>query len=184
MDAFFRNQFLIAMPGMEDEQFANTVSLLCEHNDHGAIGLVINRPLELTLADMMGQMDLERSALDASINVFWGGPVQPERGFVIHRAPGGWESCMALDDTLFITTSRDILRAIGEGTGPSEYVVVLGYAGWSEGQLEQEVLGNAWLNTPIDEQILFRVPACDRWKAATRLLGVDVTQLTSHAGHA
>jgi putative transcriptional regulator len=184
MDLFLRNQFLVAMPGMEDEQFANTVSLLCEHNDHGAIGLVINRPMTLSLVDMMKQMDLDRSALDASIHVYWGGPVQPERGFVIHGEPGGWESSLSLEGGLFVTTSRDILRAIGEGQGPGEYVVVLGYAGWNEGQLEDEILQNAWLNTPIDERILFRTPARDRWQAATRLLGVDVTQLTGTAGHA
>jgi putative transcriptional regulator len=184
MDAFLRNQFLVAMPGMEDEQFANTVSLLCEHNDHGAIGLVINRPMTLSLVEMMKQMDLDRSALDESVTVYWGGPVQPERGFVIHGEPGGWESSLSLEGGLFVTTSRDILRAIGEGSGPSEYVVVLGYAGWNEGQLEDEILQNAWLNTPVDDRILFRTPARDRWQAATRLLGVDVTQLTGTAGHA
>lgn len=184
MSDFFKNQFLIAMPGMEDEQFANTVSLLCEHNDHGAIGLVINRPLELTLSDMMKQMDLDRGDLDEEVTVYWGGPVQPERGFVIHRAPGEWESCLALEDDLFITTSRDILRAIGEGQGPRDYVVVLGYAGWDEGQLEDEVMRNAWLNTPVNSEIIFHLPARERWQAATRLLGVDVTQLTSTAGHA
>lgn len=184
MDDFLRNQFLVAMPGMEDEQFANTVSLVCEHNDHGAIGLVINRPMTLSLVEMMKQMDLDRSALDDSVNVYWGGPVQPERGFVIHSAPGGWESSLSLEGGLFVTTSRDILRAIGEGTGPRQYVVVLGYAGWNEGQLEDEILQNAWLNTPVDERILFNTPARDRWQAATRLLGVDVTQLTGTAGHA
>lgn len=184
MESTLRNQFLVAMPSLEDEHFAQTVSLLCEHNDDGAIGLVINRPLELTLADMMGQMGLEVGAVDRSVAVYWGGPVQPERGFVIHGPPGGWESCMALTEELYITTSRDILRAIGEGRGPDRYVVALGYAGWSEGQLEQELLANAWLNTPVDQQILFHLPARDRWQAATRLLGVDVTQFTGSAGHA
>ncbi len=183
MSDFLKNQFLVAMPGMEDERFANTVSLLCEHNDHGAIGLVINRPMELTLSDMMQQMDLERGALDAEVLVYWGGPVQPERGFVIHGGPGDWESTLQLEPELFITTSRDILRAIGEGEGPSDYVVVLGYAGWSEGQLEDEVMHNAWLNTPVNREIIFKMPARDRWQAATRLLGVDVSQLMATAGH-
>jgi putative transcriptional regulator len=184
MDAFFRNQFLVAMPSLLDDHFARTVSLLCEHNDHGAIGLVINRPMDLKLVDMLRQMDLENDALDDSTPVFWGGPVQPERGFVIHDAPGGWDSSMDVGGELFITTSRDVLEALGSDEGPTRFVVVLGYAGWDEGQLEQEVMDNAWLNTPVDQQILFQMPPRDRWQAATRLLGVDITQLSEGAGHA
>ncbi|WP_029890048.1 YqgE/AlgH family protein [Polycyclovorans algicola] len=184
MSEFFKNQFLIAMPAMLDEHFSRTVSLLCEHNDHGAIGLVINRPMELKLVDVLKQMDLESDALDEDAPVFWGGPVQPERGFVIHDAPGGWESTLDLPGGLHITTSRDVLRALGTGTGPKNYVVALGFAGWDEGQLEEEVLSNAWLNTPVDQQILFQTPIEERWQAATRLLGVDITQLTQSAGHA
>lgn len=179
-----KNQFLVAMPSLEDENFSHTVSLLCEHSDDGAIGLVINRPTELRLSDMMEQMELEHGKVDSEAIVYWGGPVQPERGFVIHREPGGWESCMSLGDRLYITTSRDILRAIGIGEGPSEYFVVLGYAGWGAGQLESEILHNSWLNAPLDEQVLFHTPAQQRWQAATRLLGVDVTQLSGDAGHA
>lgn len=183
-EAFFKNQFLVAMPSLEDENFSHTVSLLCEHTDSGAIGLVINRPTDLKLIEMMEQMGLDHESIDDEAIVYWGGPVQPERGFVIHRNPGGWESCMPLGDGLYITTSRDILRAIGKGEGPQEYFVVLGYAGWGAGQLESEVLHNAWLNAPLDEQILFRTPPRDRWQAATKLLGVDVTQLAGDAGHA
>jgi putative transcriptional regulator len=183
-DTSLKNQFLIAMPGMDDEQFGHTVSLLCEHNDHGAIGLIINRPIDLSLADMMEQMGLDHSALGAEQTVYWGGPVQPERGFVVHNQGGQWESSLQVKDDLYITTSRDILAAIGIGEGPKDFFVALGYAGWSEGQLESEVLKNSWLNCPIDHSILFRTPARDRWKAATRLLGVDVTQLSSDAGHA
>ena len=179
-----KNQFLVAMPSLEDENFSQTVSLLCEHNDSGAIGLVINRPTDLRLTEMMEQMELDHPQVDEEAIVYWGGPVQPERGFVIHREPGGWESCMALGDGLYITTSRDILGAIGRGEGPQEYFVVLGYAGWGAGQLESEMLHNAWLNTPLDDQILFGTPIGERWKAATRLLGVDVSQLSGEAGHA
>ncbi|MEQ1438653.1 YqgE/AlgH family protein [Fontimonas sp. SYSU GA230001] len=182
--AFLKNQFLVAMPSLEDENFSHTVSLLCEHSDDGAIGLVINRPTELKLTEMMEQMELDHDQVDRDALVYWGGPVQPERGFVIHRDPGGWESCMSLGAGLYITTSRDILRAIGKGEGPSDYVVVLGYAGWGAGQLENEILHNAWLNAPLDEQILFRTPIQQRWQAATKLLGVDVTQLAGNAGHA
>jgi putative transcriptional regulator len=183
-EVFLKNQFLVAMPSLDDENFNHTVSLLCEHSDSGAIGLVINRPTDLLLVDMMEQMGLEHARIDADAIVFWGGPVQPERGFVIHREPGGWESCMTLDNGIFVTTSRDVLRAIGQGDGPAEYVVVLGYAGWDAGQLESEILHNAWLNAPIDRQILFSTPAPQRWAAATKLLGVDVTQLSGEAGHA
>ena len=183
-ESIFKNQFLVAMPGLEDENFDHSVTLLCEHNEDGAIGLVINRPIELKLGEMMSQMGLAFDAADADRQIYWGGPVQPERGFVVHRQPAGWESCMEVDDNLYITTSRDILRAIGAGEGPKEYFIALGYAGWGAGQLESEILSNAWLNTPVDQAILFKTPARERWQAATRLLGVDVTQISSGAGHA
>lgn len=183
-ESFLKNQFLIAMPSLEDSNFNHTVSLMCEHNEKGAIGLVINRPTDLKLAEMMEQMGLGHDALDNEIHVYWGGPVQPERGFVIHGEPGGWESCLEISEGLFITSSRDILKAIGTGEGPKKYFVVLGCASWGEGQLENEILANSWLNTTVDQSILFRVPARDRWQAATRLLGVDVTQLAGNAGHA
>ena len=180
-----KNQFLVAMPGLEDSNFSHTVSLLCEHNDRGAIGLVINRPTDLTLTAMLDQMSIQHEAFDAQDHVvFWGGPVQPERGFVLHVGPAGWESCMPIGEDLYITTSRDVLAAIGEGRGPKEFLVTLGYAGWGAGQLENELLQNSWLNTPTTNEILFRVPARNRWQSATRLIGLDVTQLSSGAGHA
>lgn len=180
-----KNQFLIAMPSLEDDNFSHTVSLLCEHNDRGAIGLVINRPTDLTLGAMLDQMGVKHEGMtDDRHVVFWGGPVQPERGFVVHAGPGGWESCMPIGGDLYITTSRDVLTAIGEGQGPREFLVTLGYAGWGAGQLENEILQNSWLNTPVDTKVLFNMPARDRWQQATRLLGLDVTQLASGAGHA
>ncbi|ROH89043.1 YqgE/AlgH family protein [Stagnimonas aquatica] len=181
---YLNNQFLIAMPALEDENFNHSVTLLCEHSDQGALGLIINRPLQLKLTEMLDQMDLPRSALDQDSSIYWGGPVAPERGFVIHEGAGEWDSTMAVGGNLYITTSRDILKAIGEGRGPKHYFVALGYAGWSAGQLENEILSNSWLNTPVDSAILFRTPASERWKLATRLLGVDVTQLGGEAGHA
>lgn len=180
----FANQFLVAMPSLEDENFNHSVTLLCEHSDQGALGLIINRPLQLKLTEMLDQMDLPREALPKDSVIYWGGPVAPERGFVIHEGAGSWDSTMSVGDRLYITTSRDILRAIGTGTGPKHYFVALGYAGWGAGQLESEILANSWLNTPVDSAILFRAPAADRWKLATRLLGVDVTQLGGAAGHA
>lgn len=181
---YLNNQFLVAMPSLEDENFNHSVTLLCEHTDKGALGLIINRPLQLKLTEMLDQMSLPREALDQDSIIYWGGPVSPERGFVIHEDAGSWDSTMAVGGNLYITTSRDILKAIGEGTGPKHYVVALGYAGWGAGQLETEILSNSWLNTPVDSAILFRTPAAERWKLATRLLGVDVTQLGGQAGHA
>ena len=181
---FFNDQFLIAMPSLEDENFNQSVTLLCEHNGEGALGVIINRPTDLTLKSMLDHMGLDHSGLDDDAQVFWGGPVQPERGFVIHDAPGNWEATLNVEADLFITTSRDILMAIGSGRGPSSYMVTLGYAGWAAGQLEQEILSNAWLNTPVDRSILFAVPIAERWQAATRLLGVDVVNLSGDAGHA
>lgn len=183
-ESYLHHQFLVAMPGLEDENFRQTVTLLCEHSDKGALGLVVNRPTELRLSTMLDQMGVEHDRLADDGTVFWGGPVQPERGFVLHDAPGGWDSTLKVEDNLFITTSRDVLGAIGRGEGPTQYLVVLGYAGWGEGQLESEILENSWLNTPVDASVLFSVPAPERWHAATRLIGVDISHLSSRAGHA
>jgi len=183
-DSYLNNQFLVAMPGLEDENFRHSVTLLCEHSEKGALGLVVNRPTDLHLSEMLDQMGLVRDAIADDPIVFWGGPVQPERGFVVHRAPGGWDSTLQVDGDLYITTSRDVLGAIGRGEGPNQYLVLLGYAGWSEGQLEDEILSNSWLNTPVDNHVLFGTPPSDRWTAAARLLGVDITHLASQAGHA
>lgn len=185
-DAYLSNQFLVAMPGLVDPNFNHSVTLLCEHNEQGALGLVINRPTELRLTDMLDHMKLARPALSPDDHlVHWGGPVQTERGFVIHSQPGTWESTLKIADELYITTSKDVLSAIGQGEGPKDFLVTLGYAGWGAGQLETEIKENSWLNTPVDRAILFQVPIATRWEAATRLLGVDVTQLTAGpAGHA
>ena len=182
---YFNNQFLVAMPGLLDPNFNHSVTLLCEHNDQGALGLVINRATDLKLADMLEHMKLAHPSLDPVHLVHWGGPVQTERGFVIHTDPGAWESTLKVADELYITTSKDILGAIGRGEGPKRFLVALGYAGWAAGQLEHEIKENSWLNTPVDGAILFESPVAARWEAATRLLGVDVTQLTAGpAGHA
>lgn len=182
---FLRNQFLIAMPSLADEHFGQTVTLLCEHNDEGALGLVVNRPTDLNLAEMLNHLGLDADHFgDGSPPVFWGGPVQPERGFVVHAEPGNWDATLVIGEQLHVTTSRDILDALAAGNGPHHYIVLLGYSGWDAGQLETEILGNAWLNTPVDQQILFDTPSNERWRAATRLLGVDFTQIGSGHGHA
>ena len=179
----FRNQFLLAMPGRVAGNFADSVTLIAEHNDDGAMGLVINKPSELTVRDMLGHMDIE-AHVDKQLPVFWGGPVQPERGFVLHRDEGDWESSLKIAGNLAITTSRDILEAIGNGFGPSAYLITLGYAGWGDGQLESEMLANSWLSTPSSEQIIFDTPVKIRWAAAAKLLGVEAHQLSGLAGHA
>lgn len=179
-----QNQFLIAMPGLGDAHFDRSVTLLCEHNEDGALGLVINRPTELRLSTMLDHMELKHGDLVDDPIIYWGGPVKPERGFVIHGSPGDWDSSMRLDEDLYVTTSRDVLVAMGRGEGPSQYLVTLGYAGWGAGQLEGEILSNAWLNTPINRGVLFGLPAPERWLAATQLLGFDISHLASQAGHA
>ena len=182
--SYFGNQFLVAMPSMEDEHFNQSVTLLCEHNPEGALGLIVNRPTELTLSTMLQHMGLDHIAMIGDPPIYWGGPVQPERGFVLHDQAGDWETTLPVNETLFMTSSRDILAAIGQGAGPANFMVALGYAGWTAGQLESEILGNSWLNTPVDQAILFHTPAVDRWQAASRLLGLDIHNLAGRAGHA
>jgi putative transcriptional regulator len=179
------NQFLIAMPSLEDPNFFRTVTYLCAHNDEGAMGIVINRPLDLKLGEVLAHMSIEATdpAVDA-MSVLQGGPVQRERGFVIHRPVGTWDSVLQVTDAIGIATSRDILTAVAEGRGPEHVVVALGYAGWGAGQLEREVLANAWLSGPADSDIIFDVPYDQRWESATRALGVDPERLSGEAGHA
>jgi putative transcriptional regulator len=161
------------------------VTLVCEHNAQGALGIVINRPLDMTLGDVFAQLGLDsqrsRVATDA---VLQGGPVQTDRGFVLHTAGARWDSTLAVSERLYLTTSRDILDALARGEGPEEAVVALGYAGWDAGQLESEVAQNAWLTVAVDERLVFATPVSERWQAAGRLLGVNLLHLSSDAGHA
>ncbi|BBL73485.1 YqgE/AlgH family protein [Methylomagnum ishizawai] len=180
------NHFLIAMPGMTDPLFARTVTYLCQHNEEGALGIIVNRPSELTLADIMEQMEIDVAAPTVGqIPVYYGGPVQPERGFVLHGPMPGqqWSSSLKVSDQISLTTSRDILEAIGQGEGPHDVLIALGYAGWGKGQLEREIVENAWLNAHADPSILFQRPAASRWKAAAELMGVNIALLTTPAGH-
>jgi putative transcriptional regulator len=181
----FTNQFLVAMPGMSDPNFAQTVTLVCEHGPQGALGIVINRPLTMTLGEVFGQLGLDatRSRL-ATDPVMQGGPVQTDRGFVLHTPGPTWDSTLAVSDQLHLTTSRDILDALARGEGPSAAVFALGYAGWDAGQLEAEVAQNAWLTVPADARLVFETPVAERWQAAGRLLGVNLLHLSSDAGHA
>ncbi|MGM0594297.1 MAG: YqgE/AlgH family protein [Pseudomonadota bacterium] len=180
-----RNYFLIAMPTLDDPNFSHTVTYICEHTDEGAMGIVINRPMSVSLAEVLRQMEIEPSnRLDTSVMVNDGGPVQPEHGFVIHTPVGAWEASLPISDEIALTTSRDILAAIGHSEGPARYLIALGYAGWGPGQLEEEMAQNAWLSGPATPQILFDTPLEQRWEAAARLLGIDVNLLSGDVGHA
>jgi len=182
---YLNNQFLIAMPGMDDPNFAQTVTLVCEHGEQGALGIVINRPLTMDLGDVFAQLGLDASqSRVSSQQVLHGGPVQNDRGFVLHSPGPSWESTLLVSERLHVTTSRDILDALARGDGPEHAVIALGYAGWEAGQLEDEVARNAWLTVPVDESLLFEVPAEERWQAAGRLLGINLLHLSSQAGHA
>ena len=184
-EGFLTNQFLVAMPAMSDENFFQTVTFIWEHNAEGALGIIINRPLQMRLADVFEQLHMPMSAgVLGREPVLQGGPVQTDRGFVVHHIGGDWEHSRKVSSRLQVTTSPDILDAMARGAGPETALVALGYAGWAAGQLEIELTQNAWLTVPCDERILFDTPFEDRWHAAGRLLGVDVTRISPHVGHA
>jgi putative transcriptional regulator len=181
---FLNNQFIIAMPSLADPNFFHTVTYLCQHNEEGALGIVINRSAEMKLGEIFKQMNIRVTSTGAAETpVFAGGPVQQERGFVLHTPGGGWDATLVVSDSISLTTSRDVIEAIAAGKGPERYLVALGYAGWGEGQLEQEILANAWLNTPCSNNVLFDTPINMRWRAAAGQIGVDINQLTTPAGH-
>ncbi|MEJ2515393.1 MAG: YqgE/AlgH family protein [Gammaproteobacteria bacterium] len=178
-------QFLIAMPAMGDPNFDHTVSFICEHSDQGALGIVVNRPTDMTLGEVLGQMQLDLSDADiAGQPVLQGGPVQPERGFVIHESDARYDSTLELDSGIRVTTSRDILEALARGEGPPRVQLALGYAGWGAGQLEDEMAANAWLTVPATAELIFSTPYERRWESAARLLGIDIRAIGPEAGHA
>jgi putative transcriptional regulator len=183
------NQFLIAMPGMADDAFSGTVIYLCEHNDKGALGLVINKPISLTLGNLFQKVELSLPDDElASRPVFYGGPVQTERGFVLHEpldAEGQhYNATLAVPGGLEMTTSRDVLEALSNGAGPKRVLVTLGYAGWAAGQLEEEIGRNGWLTVDAEPGIIFDTPVEQRYEKALALLGIDPRMLSQDAGHA
>ena len=182
---FLTNHFLIAMPTLADPNFFQTVTYICEHNDAGALGIVINRPLQLELSELFRHLNIvEERPGTTKIPVFSGGPVQQEQGFVMHTPLGQWDSTLRVTDALGITTSKDILQALARNEGPRQIFIALGYAGWGPGQLEREMGENAWLSGPADPDVVFRVPVEKRWSAAAALLGIDLSLLSADAGHA
>ena len=177
-----KHHFLLAMPGLAGDYFANTITYVCEHNADGALGFLVNRPLSITVGDLLGQLGITTTAL-LTEPVLEGGPVKTERGFVLHTTGGGWDATMVVSESISLTTSRDVIEAIAVGKGPDQYLIALGYAGWGEGQLEQEILANAWLNTPYSKHVLFDTPIDMRWRAAAGQIGIDINLLTTPAGH-
>lgn len=184
------NQFLIAMPALNDPNFSRTVTLICEHTPDGAMGLTINRQLELSLDDIFKQLDIDtnESAQGGSAQarpfVYQGGPVQENRGFVLHKPLGNWESTLTVTEDLGLSTSQDILQAMATGDGPAQCLLALGYAGWGPGQLEYEMRENTWLSGPADHKIIFATNLESRWRAAAQSMGVDLNSIHGEAGHA
>jgi putative transcriptional regulator len=178
-------QLLVALPALADPNFARTVTLICQHDADGAMGVTVNRPSEYTLGEVFQQMGIESG--DAALcarQVVSGGPVHPERGFVLHDGDRAWDSSLAIADGLYVTTSRDVLEALANGDGPRSATIALGCAGWGAGQLEQELVDNSWLTVPADHELLFEVPLPLRWQAAAGRIGVDLARLADYSGHA
>ena len=183
------HHFLIAMPAMADPNFARTLTYICEHNGEGALGIIVNRPIDMDLATLFERVNIPLEATDAVGNfkampVYFGGPVQTDRGFVLHRPSGQWQSTLKVTDDIGLTSSRDILQTMSSTGEPHEVLVTLGYAGWSAGQLEWELSQNAWLTVAAKPQIIFDLPSEERLPAAMQLLGIDFANLSDTAGHA
>ena len=177
-------QFLIAMPAMADPNFSRTLTFICEHNERGALGIVVNRPIDVTLASLFKQVEIELPDAElAHQPVFFGGPVQFDHGFVLHRPVGAWKSTLPVGE-IGLTTSRDILEAMSAGQGPRQHLVALGYAGWAPGQLEDEIRRNGWLTVEADLDLIFNVPPEARYDAAMQALGINAANLSEEAGHA
>lgn len=184
LDMNLTHHFLIAMPALADPFFSKTLTYICEHNEQGALGLVINRPTDMTLETLYQQIGIPTPQDHLrSIPVHFGGPVQMDRGFVLHRPIGGWQSTMPVSQEVGLTTSKDILLAAGRGEGPEHMLVTLGYAGWAPGQLENELAQNSWLTVMASAEVIFEMPAEKRLTAAMQLLGIDLSSLSEDAGH-
>ena len=179
------NHFLIAMPAMDDPYFSRTLIYIAEHNDQGALGLIVNRPIDMDLATLFEKIDVPLESPDIGrLPVYFGGPVQTDRGFVLHRPIGNWQSTLAVTPEVGLTSSRDVLQAVGKEGQPGEVMVTLGYSGWGAGQLESELAQNAWLTVPANSHILFELPSEERLPSAMEILGIDFANLSEKAGHA
>lgn len=178
-------QFIIAMPSLMNSYFDQTVTFICEHDKNGAFGIVINQETDIPLQEVISEINISASnELMHQKKLFIGGPVQQDRGFILHKPDNKWKSTLVVNENISLTTSRDILEAIAKDKGPEDNIIALGYAGWGPGQLEQEFLDNSWLNCPADEQIIFKTPVSERWRAAADSIGVDITTISNETGHA
>ena len=185
IETSLENNFLIAMPQLKNSLFGDTVSVVCQHSEEGAIALVINKTLPQTLGEVFKQMNLPADCLkNPHQSILFGGPVQPEAGFVLHTNKGEWQSTLSISDTLYLTSSKDILEAISEDKGPENYLFILGYAGWSSGQIEQELEQNSWLHSPIEPDIVFNTPPEAISDQVIKKLGIDPHMISTHIGHA
>ncbi|HEX7034581.1 MAG TPA: YqgE/AlgH family protein [Pseudomonadales bacterium] len=183
-ESSLKNQFLIAMPSLIGGYFGDTLIYLCEHNDDGAMGLVVNRPTEMSLRELLSQLGISGRDVPVEIPVLDGGPVARDRGFILHSDDSRFEASLDLGDGTMLTAAREVLEAIAEGRGPRDYLVALGYAGWAGGQLEGELKENAWLTCPASHEIVFREPFENRVRKAAASLGIDLRFMSGQAGHA
>lgn len=180
-----KHQFLISMPSMAESSFSHTVTYICEHDEEGAMGLIINRPTDIPLDEIFNQLDINSDTrAHASQPIYSGGPVQTDRGFILHPNDKQWDSTIKIAGNISLTTSKDILTAIARDEGPQDSLVALGYAGWGAGQLEQELAENFWILVPANEDIIFNTPNEQRLDAAVAQLGISLEQLSPHSGHA
>ncbi len=179
------NHFLIAMPSLEDGNFSQSVTYICEHDDNGALGITINRASEISLSEILSQLQIKPLADETNNQIILnGGPVQMDRGFILHHPVGQWDSSLKVTNNIAVTTSPDIMLAIANNQGPENAIIALGYAGWGPGQLEYEMSENTWLSCPATEDIIFNTAIEKRWQAAAMLLGIDLQLLSNQAGHA
>ncbi len=193
-----RNHFLISMPNLEDSYFSQTVTYICDHTENGALGIILNNPLDVKVSEIFKQLNIsdnkniaiENESLTKSVQnigeqaVLAGGPVNVDRGFILHSAGQEWESTLKISSTISLTASKDILVALAENRGPEKALVALGYAGWDPGQLEEEITANSWLTVPADDRIIFDMPFERRWASASNYLGIDINSIHTMAGHA
>jgi len=186
-----QSQFLLSMPQLLDPNFRGTLSYICEHDEFGAMAVTINRPSEIMLYELLELLDIPVTTKNIQTNnqnneqiIYIGGPVQQDRGFILHNDKRAWQSTLEINEHMRLTTSKDILEAIAKGDGPENFLITLGYAGWSEGQLEEELLANAWLNCPADDDILFHTKSQDKLNKTMQKLGISSSQLNGQIGHA
>lgn len=179
-----RDHFLIAMPGLKDSIFSDSITYICDHSDQGAMGIVLNQPLNINLDEVFDQLSLEYEPATGDLPVLAGGPVNTQQGFVLHKTHGQWDSTLQISDDVCLTASRDIVSAIAENKGPPGAQFALGYAGWSPGQLEEEISANSWLAVPAENRIIFDVPVHKRREEAANKLGIDLNLISGSVGHA